>query len=214
MNIKGIKCLLFFAYCSSLFIACGNDDKTERQEELKGFMSGKYFLGTEEGTWLKKSGNDLYEIADPYLGGSGPVITGTFWFTDENTLLTPAVLSESAIIETSLDFKWEQYLHETGEKITLLVKSNYRYDPLTGRFSTDNQSLVREKGGSSYYVERISGKDFTMRIEFKEPIHEDLVDFRVTYKEYLSPDRRPDPHYKIFDSNDEAITYVKKLLGE
>lgn len=163
MSLKDIKRLLLFAYCGILFIACGNDDKTVGQEELKATVSGKYFLGAEEGTWLKKSGNNLYEIADPYLAGTGPVITGTFWFTDENTLLTPAILSESAMIETSLDFKWRQYLYERGEKITLFVKSNYRYDPSTGRFSTDNQSLVREKGGSSYYIEGISGKEFTLR---------------------------------------------------
>lgn len=214
MSLKDIKRLLLFAYCGILFIACGNDDKTVGQEELKATVSGKYFLGAEEGTWLKKSGNNLYEIADPYLAGTGPVITGTFWFTDENTLLTPAILSESAMIETSLDFKWRQYLYERGEKITLFVKSNYRYDPSTGRFSTDNQSLVREKGGSSYYIEGISGKEFTLRIEFKEPIHEDLGGFRNTYKENLSPDLRPDSPYKVFDSNEEAIAYVKKILGE
>lgn len=71
MSLKDIKRLLLFAYCGILFIACGNDDKTVGQEELKATVSGKYFLGAEEGTWLKKSGNNLYEIADPYLAGTG-----------------------------------------------------------------------------------------------------------------------------------------------
>lgn len=199
---------------SSFCLSCGNDDKTEGQEELNAFVSGKYFSGASAGIWLRQTEDGLQEIADPYLAGTGPVITGTFWFTDENTLLTPAILSESAMIETSLDFKWRQYLYERGEKITLFVKSNYRYDPSTRRFSTDNQSLVREKGGSSYYIEGISGKEFTMRIEFKEPLHYDMGGFRNTYKENLSPDLRPDSPYKVFDSNEEAIAYVKKLLGE
>ena len=56
-----------------------------------------------------------------------------------------------------------------------------------------------------YYIEGISGKGFTLRIEFKEPLHYDMGGFRNTYKENLSPDLRPDSPYKVFDSNEEAI---------
>lgn len=201
--------ILLCSFC----LSCDNDDKTVGQEEFNTFVNGKYFDSIDAGIWLRQTEVGLQEINDQ-LDGTGPVITGMFWFTDGNTFLTPAVIDESAIMETSLDFKWRQYLHERGEEITLFVRSNYRYDPLTGRLSTDNQSLVREKGGSSYYIEGISGKGFTLRIEFKEPLHYDMGGFRNTYKENLSPDLRPDSPYKVFDSNEEAIAYVKKLLGE
>lgn len=214
MNFKGIRHLLLLAFCGLSLIACDNDDNAAGQEEFKNFVSGKYFAAQETGTWLKISGDDLSEIDDLFLAGTGPIITGVFWFTDENTLLTPAVIDESAIMPTSLDFKWRQYLNEKGENITLFVKSNYRYAPSTKRFSTDNQSLVREKGGSLYYIEGISGKEFTMRIEFKKPMNEEVGGYRITCKESLSPDLRPDSPYKVFNSNDEAIAYVEGILKE
>ncbi len=214
MKLKKIKQLLLLAFSGIMFIACDNDDKTVGQEEMNAFLRGKYFSGMPTGTWLQQSGDGLIETEDLFVGGSGPVITGNFWFTDENMLLVPAIIDESAPIETSLDFKWREYLHERGEKLTLFVRSNYRYDPATGRFSTDNQSLVREKGGSSYYIEDISEKGFTLRIEFKEPVHHDLGGYRITCEESLSPDLHPDFPYKVFDSNEAAIAYVKDLLGE
>ena len=152
--------ILLCSFC----LSCDNDDKTVGQEEFNTFVNGKYFDSIDAGIWLRQTEVGLQEINDQ-LDGTGPVITGMFWFTDGNTLLTPAVIDESAIMETSLDFKWRQYLHERGEEITLFVRSNYRYDPLT-------------------------------------------------YKVNLSPDLRPDSPYKVFDSNEEAIAYVKKLLGE
>ncbi len=148
------------------------------------------------------------------MDGMGPMMTNEFWFTDDNILITNAVIDESAPIETSLSFRWGEYLYEKGEELTLFVRSNYRYDPSTGRFSTDNQSLVREKAGSAYYIERTTGNEITLLIEFKEPAYEDLVGLRITCQEYLLPDLRPDFHYKIFDSTEEAIAYVKERLEE
>lgn len=212
-GMKLISFLLLLASGMSL-TACDNDDNTVGKENLQALVSGKFFVGAETGKWLKKSGDNLLEVENLNLGGTGPIITGSFWFTDEMRLLVPAVISESAIIETSLDFKWRQYLYDKGEEIHLFVETDYRYDPSTGRFSTENLSLVREKNGSSYYIERISGKDLTIRIEFKDPFQDDIAGFRLAYKESLSPTLRPYFQYKVFNSNDEAIAYVKKLLGE
>ena len=214
MRLKSIRYLFLAALCGLLIGACDNDDEPMSQEAFKAFVSGKYFRAIKDGGgWLQKSGDELHERPDAVIDGTGPIMNSTFWFTDENTLLTSAVLDESAIMPSSLDFQWREYLYKKGEEIILFVRSNYRYDASTGRFSTDNQSLIREKRGSAYYIERISDKDFTMRIEFKEPMLDDIAGYRITCKEYLLPGLHPEfPAYKVFDSNDEAIAYVKSLL--
>ncbi len=75
--------ILLCSFC----LSCDNDDKTVGQEEFNTFVNGKYFDSIDAGIWLRQTEVGLQEINDQ-LDGTGPVITGMFWFTDGNTLLT------------------------------------------------------------------------------------------------------------------------------
>ena len=63
------------------------------RKKFNTFVNGKYFDSIDAGIWLRQTEVGLQEINDQ-LDGTGPVITGMFWFTDGNTLLTPAVIDE------------------------------------------------------------------------------------------------------------------------
>ncbi|MDD2954176.1 MAG: hypothetical protein PHC95_13620 [Parabacteroides sp.] len=208
-----MKNLYYFMLCILLLtgLSCGDSD-SPAGNEFQASISGKYFI-SEGGNWLTKTETGWQEMNDAIDGIR--ICTGTFWFLDENTLLIPAIISETTYPPESLSSKWSQYLSKKGEELNLFIKSGYRYDPATGLLSTDKQILYREKNGCRYYIENINDKVFSMRCEFNESLqgHKEKG-YRTTGKESLSPDLRPDSPYKVFDSNDEAITYVKNLLGE
>lgn len=202
-------CMMVLSLCN---ISCSNDnEKIMPEEEFRSFVSGKYF-NISDGYWLKQIGSGLQE-SDETIDGLGPITTSTFWFIDGNTLLIPTIL-DGDVGENSLRFRWNLYLNQKGEDIMLFVKSEFKYDSSTGQFSTNDQSLVREKSGNSYYIEKMADKEFTMRIEFNNPVQAEIVGYRSYNKEEISPDLRPNYPYKVFDSNDEAMAYVKEMLGE
>ncbi len=196
----------------SLFTYSCSEDEPVSCEEFQAIVKGNYFVG-KTGVWLVQTENGFQEL-DITIDGLGPVMTGSFWFLDENTVLTQAVLSTKAPGVDELVSKWGWYLHERGEELELLVKSKYQYDSVTGRFSTDNQSLVGEKEGNLYFVEKISDKELVMRSEFAGPVYHDVSGLRHTLVKGLSPNLCPNFPYKVFYSNEEAIAYVKEVLGE
>ncbi len=213
MNMQIIK-YVFFVICSSLlFAACGEEEELD-QEDFIAAVSGKYlermvFYGlkyTDEG-W-----QEMDELPSGIPLGSLPIL----WFVDRDTVLTYATLDDeihSAIPgDNSLSSRWSRYLLEKGENLTLFVRSGFGYDPLTGRFLLDNLSEGQEQG--EYYIEKASGKEVTLKIELNEPVTQDIVGYRNIYQEQLSPDLRPDSPYMVFDSNEEAIAYVREVLGE
>lgn len=191
--------------------SCSDDEVIPSTNDFQTFVSGKYFY-TDKNVWLKQTENGWQEydvtIDTKYKAADG----GVFWFTDGNTLLTPAVLGEGTVVDDNdLRSKWAWYLYEKGEELALFVKSTFRYDPATGSFSTDNLAFSKE--GYAYYIEQASDKKITMRVEFVEPVW-DFNGLRKTLQEELSPDLHPNFPYKVFNSNDEAIAYVKEVLGE
>lgn len=200
--------------CGLLLAACGNDDEGITQEKFQASISGKLFINPiEDGYWLKQTDSGLQK-SEEFPSGTGPICTGFFWFIDESTLYTPATLDMSSPMPNTLTARWNRYLNERGERLTLLVKSSYRYDPSTGMLSTDNQSLIREDTGSRYYIEDIQDKEIRIRIDFNEPICE-LVSRVYFLRENLTPDLQADfPPYKVFASNQEAIAYAEERLLE
>lgn len=195
----------------SLFSFSCSEDEPVSLEVFQKTVCGKYFT-KESGKWLAQTENGLQELE---VGdGVGSIATGCFWFLDENTLLVPALLSYRPSELDELVSKWRWYLYEKGEELVLFVKSGFHYDLSSGRLSTDKQVLFGEKEGNLYSIEQISDKQIVLRTDFCEPRFHDRVGYRFICKERLSPDLSPDFPYKVFDSNEEAIAYVKEVLGE
>ena len=78
--------------------ACDDDQATFPDEaEFMDFAIGKYLVPANDGLWLIPGDNgELLETDTIYIGGHGSLMTSSFWFVDEHTLLIGAVIWEGA----------------------------------------------------------------------------------------------------------------------
>lgn len=74
--------------------ACDDDQATFPDEaEFMDFAIGKYLVPANDGLWLIPGDNgELLETDTIYIGGHGSLMTSSFWFVDEHTLLIGAVI--------------------------------------------------------------------------------------------------------------------------
>ena len=146
-----------------------------------------------------------------YIGGHGSLMTSSFWFIDEHTLLIGAVIWEGAPMGNDPYMLWQNYLDQRGDSIRLFVRCNYHYDPATGILTTDGQQLVGEAQGTVHRFEKLSDGRWVISALFEEPLLE-IVGRRYLLETTLSPDNSAAYDYLIFDSHEEAKNYVVATL--
>lgn len=199
--------------CGFLFAACEEEERMDQEDFIAAvrgcYMERTVFHGLES---LDEGWQEMDELPSGIPLGYLPVL----WFVDRDTVLVRAMFcneTQSAMPDdNSLSTRWSRYLLKQGKDLSLFVKYSFNYDPLTGRFSLDNLSNEIDEG--ECYIENVLGKEIVMRIELKEPVTRDIAGYRNVYQEQLSPDLHPNSPYKVFNSNEEAIAYVKEVLGE
>lgn len=193
--------------------ACDDDQATFPDEaEFMDFAIGKYLVPANDGLWLIPGDNgELLETDTIYIGGHGSLMTSSFWFVDEHTLLIGAVIWEGAPMGNDPYMLWQSYLDQRGESIHLFVRCNYHYDPATGILTTDSQQLTGEARGTVHRLGKLSDGRWTISVLFREPLFE-IIGRRYLLEPTLTPDNSAAYDYLIFESHEEAKNYVVATL--
>lgn len=206
------KHLFLIIFFSSLFCACSDNDKELSQDEFSSITDGHYFEIGSGSYFLKKEDNQWIEAEFPPDGHLVSInISNCFWFKGEK-LYTDCVLKE-------YDGLWRKFFMGLQQKvIPLFVRSGFQYDPKTGELSTHKQTMSSEGKEAKYYVEAVSNEQLVIRIEYNKYLYDKVSGIRLYYNIYLAPDLNAsipfDPATQVFDSNEEAIDYVKQVIGE
>lgn len=180
--------------------ACDKED-TSVPIDFSGTVNGIYYEG-QQFTFLEKDGDKWIEVKeDPILPG--------FKFYSSSLWFDSGALTASAIIP--FDTEWIQYLDQTGKEIDLYIRSPFKYDTATGKLSTDRQILDSENEGNSFFVEKATDRQLTLRVECAQAIG-DLWGYRIIYQAVTPPNTHKE--YEVFDSNEEVKDYIIALIGK
>lgn len=228
-----LKHIFLLFLITPLFIACGDEDKNEGSFEET--VNGIYYSYSNYRPYIyppagvtpidnmeSKAENSMSppSTVTPFLimyrVDSIPP-AAALWFHDSELLCTP-VLGD-------LYENWVKYQYEKDNKY-VFVRSGYRYDPATGRLTTDKRVFAEEQAGETLYVTEYSTEGIVMRVAFNKPMNEEdyypsyAPVFPSTFKEYAAAEMswkretKKIPAYVIFDTNEEAITYIKELIKD
>lgn len=195
--------------CIALSVVSCNDDKDalpSSKTDFEQMVNGVYYQYTGV-SYLQKEGEKWVETPYyPFVGdmaNSLRKLDSFIWFKDGE------IIGKADLGSQALDSAWNASEAETK----LYVSSSFRYDANTGELASDKQILPFEKAGSHNYIENVTNKDLTIRREMPQT-DQRIYAFREHFSVYLSPDLSAAQTYRIFDSNEEAIAYAKKVLEE
>lgn len=205
------KHLFLIIFFSSLFCACSDGDKELSQDEFSAITDGRYFE-RETDLFLEKEGDRWVEAELPPAGLSVHTYSSPFFWFKEEMLYMDCALKEYYDL-------WREYLiDKQQEVIPLFVRSGFQYDPKTGELTTHKQTMSGEGKEARFYVEAVSSEQLVIRIEYSKYSYDRVSGMRIYYNIYLAPDLNAgipfDPATQVFDSNEEAIDYVKQVIGE
>jgi hypothetical protein len=197
--MKSVNYFYLFVFLLMVcFSSCSKDEELPDEAEFETIVSGVFYKVVN--TQLLEKSGDKWKNSDVNIDGGPLGISEFIWFYNGKVIT----------VMNAGGYDFNQEWRKCPRYIELYVASDYHYDSVTGEITTVMKILGEEDGGDRFFVEHVNGQEMTLRTEFEKLLF-DTSGVRESFIATPSPQKES---YKIFNSNEDAIAYARKVMEE